>query len=68
MEFVWIVLTNSRRAAENKNAAASARPLGTRAAGVGGSSGTMLKLYTDDIGQGFKVYSPLTFGVLELYF
>ena len=46
----------SRRAAEQKNVAANARPAGTRAAGVGGSSGTMLKLYTDDVGRGFKVY------------
>lgn len=58
VEFVWIALTNSRRAAETKNAAANARPQGTRAAGVGGSSGTMLKLYTDDVGRGFKVYVP----------
>ena len=28
----------------------------TRAAGVGESSGTMLKLYTDDVRRGFKVY------------
>jgi hypothetical protein len=53
------VLTHSRRAAEQKNAAANTRPLGTRAAGVGGSSGTMLKLYTDDVGRGFKVYFPI---------
>ena len=52
------MLTASRRAAEQKNAAANTRPAGTRAAGVGGSSGTMLKLYTDDVGQGFKVYVP----------
>ena len=45
-----------RRAAEQKNASTNARPLGTRAAGVGGSSGTMLKLYTDDVAEGFKVY------------
>ena len=49
-----------RRAAEQKNAAANTRPAGTRAAGVGGSSGTMLKLYTDDVGRGFKVYHPHT--------
>jgi len=49
---------DSRRAAEQKNAAATTRPAGTRAAGVGGSSGTMLKLYTDDVGRGFKVYVP----------
>lgn len=50
------MLIHSRRAAEQKNAAAAnARPAGTRAAGVGGSSGTMLKLYTDDVGRGFKV-------------
>ena len=51
------IVTNvySRRAAEAKNNAAAARPAGTRAAGVGGSSGTMLKLYTDDVGRGFKV-------------
>ena len=51
----------SRRAAEQKNAAANARPQSTRAAGVGGSSGTMLKLYTDDVGRGFKVYVPPPF-------
>ena len=50
------MLIASRRAAEQKNSSASARPQGTRAAGVGGSSGTMLKLYTDDVGRGFKVY------------
>jgi hypothetical protein len=49
-------LISSRRAAEQKSAASNARPQGTRAAGVGGSSGTMLKLYTDDVGRGFKVY------------
>ena len=58
VQFLWRVLTSSRRAAEAKNAAANARPQGTRAAGVGGSSGTMLKLYTDDVGRGFKVYIP----------
>jgi hypothetical protein len=52
------MLTFSRRAAEQKNAASTTRPQGTRAAGVGGSSGTMLKLYTDDVGRGFKVYVP----------
>jgi len=55
MGCICIVLTSSRRAAEQKNAAAVGRPAGTRAAGVGGSSGTMLKLYTDDVGRGFKV-------------
>lgn len=50
------ILIGSRRAAEQKNAAAHTRPAGTRAAGVGGSTNTMLKLYTDDVGQGFKVY------------
>jgi len=57
-----------RRAAEQKNAAAAnARPAGTRAAGVGGSSGTMLKLYTDDVGRGFKV-DPVVVMVLSLGF
>jgi hypothetical protein len=55
---VFICLLSSRRAAEQKNAASTTRPQGTRAAGVGGSSGTMLKLYTDDVGRGFKVYVP----------
>ena len=54
--FSCAILICSRRAAEQKNAAAHARPAGTRAAGVGGSTNTMLKLYTDDVGQGFKVY------------
>ena len=57
----WPGLICSRRAAEQKNAAAATRPAGTRAAGVGGSSGTMLKLYTDDVGQGFKVYASSFF-------
>jgi len=54
--FQDFLLTSRRRAAEQKNASATARPLGTRAAGVGGSSSTMLKLYTDDVSEGFKVY------------
>ena len=60
------LLTISRRAAEtSKNTAANARPQGTRAAGVGGSSGTMLKLYTDDVGRGFKVY--ISFSIFSFF-
>ena len=50
-----------RRAAKDQSAKEAAmRPLGTRAAGAGGSNATMLRLYTDDA-PGLKVYvSPTT--------
>ncbi|KAF5014194.1 hypothetical protein F66182_14904, partial [Fusarium sp. NRRL 66182] len=37
-----------RAAADHKESLRNARPTSTRAAGAGGSSGTMLKLYTDE--------------------
>lgn len=44
-----------RRAAKDQSAKEAAmRPLGTRAAGAGGSNATMLRLYTDDA-PGLKV-------------
>ncbi|BFZ53208.1 Arf guanine nucleotide exchange factor sbh1 [Savitreella phatthalungensis] len=56
-----------RRAAKDQSAKEAAmRPLGTRAAGAGGSNATMLKLYTDDA-PGLKV-DPLVIMVLSVAF
>ncbi|RPB25233.1 Pre protein translocase Sec Sec61-beta subunit [Terfezia boudieri ATCC MYA-4762] len=55
-----------RNAADRAAQVASARPASTRAAGAGGSSSTMLKLYTDE-SPGLKV-DPVVILVLSLGF
>ncbi|PUU83132.1 Sec61beta family-domain-containing protein, partial [Tuber borchii] len=55
-----------RNAADRAAQAANARPASTRAAGAGGSSSTMLKLYTDE-SPGLKV-DPVVVLVLSLGF
>lgn len=55
-----------RAAADHKESLRNARPSSTRAAGAGGSSGTMLKLYTDE-SPGLKV-DPVVVLVLSLGF
>lgn len=55
-----------RAAADHKETVKNARPSSTRAAGAGGSSGTMLRLYTDE-SQGFRV-DPVVVLVLSLGF
>ncbi|KAG0138167.1 Sec61beta family-domain-containing protein [Tuber indicum] len=55
-----------RNAADRAAQAANARPASTRAAGAGGSSSTMLKLYTDE-SPGLKV-DPVIVLVLSLGF
>ncbi|KAF1808244.1 hypothetical protein P152DRAFT_453023 [Eremomyces bilateralis CBS 781.70] len=55
-----------KAAAERADRAQNARPSSTRAAGAGGSSGTMLKLYTDD-SPGLKV-DPVVVMVLSVVF
>ncbi|KAH8597424.1 Sec61beta family-domain-containing protein [Bisporella sp. PMI_857] len=55
-----------RAAADQKDKLANARPSSTRAAGAGGSSSTMLKLYTDE-SPGLKV-DPVVVLVLSLVF
>jgi protein transport protein SEC61 subunit beta len=55
-----------RAAADHKESVKNARPSSTRAAGAGGSSGTMLRLYTDE-SQGFRV-DPVVVLVLSLGF
>jgi len=55
-----------RAAADQKEKIANARPSSTRAAGAGGSSSTMLKLYTDE-SPGLKV-DPVVVLVLSLVF
>ncbi|OJD21438.1 hypothetical protein ACJ73_07222 [Blastomyces percursus] len=55
-----------RAAADHKESIRNARPTSTRSAGAGGSSGTMLKLYTDE-SPGFKV-DPVVVLVLSLGF
>ncbi|KAK6338845.1 hypothetical protein TWF696_009653 [Orbilia brochopaga] len=55
-----------RSAADRAATAANARPSSTRAAGAGGSSSTMLKLYTDE-SPGLKV-DPVVVLVLSLGF
>ncbi|KAK8864153.1 hypothetical protein IAR55_001399 [Kwoniella newhampshirensis] len=53
--------------AVRRRAPAAARPQSTRAAGAGGSSNTMLKLYTDSGEAGLKV-DPFVVIVLSLSF
>uniref|UniRef100_UPI004074756E SEC61 beta subunit n=1 Tax=Chaetomium thermophilum (strain DSM 1495 / CBS 144.50 / IMI 039719) TaxID=759272 RepID=UPI004074756E len=55
-----------RAAADQKERLANQRPNSTRAAGAGGSSNTMLKLYTDE-SPGLKV-DPVVVLVLSLVF
>lgn len=55
-----------RAAADRADKAANARPSSTRAAGAGGSSSTMLKLYTDE-SPGLKV-DPFVVMVLSIGF
>ncbi|KAI5289402.1 Arf guanine nucleotide exchange factor sbh1 [Ascosphaera aggregata] len=55
-----------RAAADHKESIKNARPSSTRSAGAGGSSGTMLKLYTDE-SPGLKV-DPVVVLVLSLGF
>ncbi|KAA8627980.1 hypothetical protein SMACR_04645 [Sordaria macrospora] len=55
-----------RAAADQKEKIANARPNSTRAAGAGGSSSTMLRLYTDE-SPGLKV-DPVVVLVLSLVF
>ncbi|OTB01297.1 hypothetical protein M426DRAFT_25747 [Hypoxylon sp. CI-4A] len=55
-----------RAAADQKEKVANARPSSTRAAGAGGSSSTMLRLYTDE-SPGLKV-DPVVVLVLSLVF
>jgi preprotein translocase subunit Sec61beta len=55
-----------KTAADRAAQAANARPSSTRAAGAGGSSSTMLKLYTDE-SPGLKV-DPVIVLVLSLGF
>jgi protein transport protein SEC61 subunit beta len=55
-----------RAAADHKETIRNARPSSTRSAGAGGSSGTMLKLYTDE-SPGLRV-DPVVVLVLSLGF
>jgi len=55
-----------RAAADQKEKLANVRPNSTRAAGAGGSSSTMLRLYTDE-SPGLKV-DPVVVLVLSLVF
>ncbi|KAI9744458.1 MAG: Arf guanine nucleotide exchange factor sbh1 [Claussenomyces sp. TS43310] len=55
-----------RAAADQKDKVANARPSSTRAAGAGGSTSTMLKLYTDE-SPGLKV-DPVVVLVLSIVF
>ncbi|KAG5929497.1 Arf guanine nucleotide exchange factor sbh1 [Claviceps africana] len=55
-----------RAAADQKEKIANARPTSTRSAGAGGSSSTMLRLYTDE-SPGLKV-DPVIVLVLSLVF
>ncbi|KAJ9161447.1 hypothetical protein NKR19_g2207 [Coniochaeta hoffmannii] len=55
-----------RAAADQKEKLANVRPTSTRAAGAGGSSSTMLRLYTDE-SPGLKV-DPVVVLVLSLVF
>ncbi|KKK22400.1 transport protein [Aspergillus rambellii] len=55
-----------RAAADHKESLRNARPSSTRAAGAGGSSSTMLKLYTDE-SPGLRV-DPVVVLVLSLGF
>ncbi|CAL5872961.1 uncharacterized protein PFLUO_LOCUS7230 [Penicillium psychrofluorescens] len=55
-----------RAAADHKETLRNVRPSSTRSAGAGGSSGTMLKLYTDE-SPGLRV-DPVVVLVLSLGF
>ncbi|KAG5362210.1 Protein transport protein Sec61 subunit beta [Yarrowia sp. C11] len=55
-----------RNNAQRQEAKAAQRPTSTRSVGAGGSSSTMLKLYTDE-SQGLKV-DPVVVMVLSLGF
>ncbi|KAI9728523.1 MAG: Arf guanine nucleotide exchange factor sbh1 [Cirrosporium novae-zelandiae] len=55
-----------KAAADRADKLANQRPSSTRAAGAGGSSSTMMKLYTDE-SQGFRV-DPVILLVLSLGF
>ena len=55
-----------RAAADRQDKAASARPASTRAAGAGGSSASMLRLYTDE-SPGLKV-DPVVVMTLSVVF
>ncbi|KAJ5219300.1 Protein transport protein Sec61 subunit beta [Penicillium cinerascens] len=55
-----------RATADHKETLRNARPSSTRSAGAGGSSGTMLKLYTDE-SPGLRV-DPVVVLVLSLGF
>ncbi|RMZ80204.1 hypothetical protein DV737_g3106, partial [Chaetothyriales sp. CBS 132003] len=55
-----------RAAADHKESVKNARPSSTRAAGAGGSSGTMLRLYTDE-SPGLRV-DPMVIMFLSLGF
>ncbi|OJJ47816.1 hypothetical protein ASPZODRAFT_131397 [Penicilliopsis zonata CBS 506.65] len=55
-----------RATADHKESLRNVRPSSTRAAGAGGSSGTMLKLYTDE-SPGLRV-DPVVVLVLSLGF
>ncbi|RKF63921.1 Protein transport protein Sec61 subunit beta [Erysiphe neolycopersici] len=55
-----------RAAADQRDKVANARPSSTRSAGAGGSSSTMLRLYTDE-SPGLKV-DPVVVLVLSLVF
>ncbi|GFZ50471.1 Protein transport protein Sec61 subunit beta [Saitozyma sp. JCM 24511] len=56
-----------RRPTRSRRAAAPPRPSSARAAGAGGSSNTMLKLYTDSGEAGLKV-DPFVVVVLSISF
>lgn len=55
-----------RAAADRQDKVANARPTSTRAAGAGGSSSTMLRLYTDE-SPGLKV-DPVVVMTLSVVF
>ena len=55
-----------RAAADHKESVKNARPSSTRSAGAGGSSGTMLRLYTDE-SPGLRV-DPMVIMFLSLGF
>jgi protein transport protein SEC61 subunit beta len=55
-----------RAAADHKESVKNARPTSTRSAGAGGSSGTMLRLYTDE-SPGLRV-DPMVIMFLSLGF
>ncbi|ODV92427.1 hypothetical protein CANCADRAFT_21565, partial [Tortispora caseinolytica NRRL Y-17796] len=55
-----------RRATQERANAQAAKPSSTRAAGAGGSSSTMLKLYTDEA-SGLRI-DPMVVMVLSLGF